>query len=167
MAEATKPTQDRVDAGLVEEGYEPPVREDREADWLKGEDDEEAPAATEVVFPSPSAVMNPNMSEEEQGMDLASVTFGPPAYGSPDPETSSVTLMPLEQYPEGAISEDYATQPEATEDGDAEGDSFNATSGAVELANAEGVDLAQVQGTGDGGRITKADVEAYLDEQTA
>lgn len=38
----------------------------------------------------------------------------------------------------------------------------NATDGAVQLAEAEGVDLAEVTGTGSGGRITKGDVEAFL-----
>jgi len=163
VAEASKPTQDRIDAELVDEGWEPQVRED----WqLAGEekDDEESEAATELVLSSPSALLNPNVSEEEQGMEMAPVTFGPPAYGSPDPETSQRTLMPLEQLPEDSgISEDYGVQPEASEQ-DASED-VNATQGAVDLAESEGVDLTQVQGTGDGGRITKADVEAYLAEQ--
>lgn len=38
----------------------------------------------------------------------------------------------------------------------------NATDAARALAEVEGVDLAQVTGTGDGGRITKGDVEAFL-----
>jgi pyruvate/2-oxoglutarate dehydrogenase complex dihydrolipoamide acyltransferase (E2) component len=170
VAEATKPTQDRVDAEMVEADYEPPMREDWEEAGKPAEDEEgkEIPKSEEVVFASPSSQMNPNVSEEEQGMDMAPVVLGPPAYGSPDPATSSVTLMPLEQYPEDSgISEDYGVQPEATEDDteDAPGDDFNATQGAVDLAEAENVDLAQVQGTGDGGRITKADVESYLAEQ--
>jgi pyruvate/2-oxoglutarate dehydrogenase complex dihydrolipoamide acyltransferase (E2) component len=41
----------------------------------------------------------------------------------------------------------------------------DATSGAVDLATAEGVDLSQVEGSGEGGRIVKADVESYLSEQ--
>lgn len=35
-----------------------------------------------------------------------------------------------------------------------------ATKAAVDLANQLGVDLAQIAGTGAGGRITKADVES-------
>ncbi len=41
-------------------------------------------------------------------------------------------------------------------------DGINATDGAIALAEAEGVDLALVEGTGAGGRIIKADVTAYL-----
>lgn len=40
----------------------------------------------------------------------------------------------------------------------------DATEGALELAAAYGVNLAVVQGTGSDGRITKADVEAYLED---
>ena len=36
----------------------------------------------------------------------------------------------------------------------------NATEGALEAAEEAGVDLATVQGSGKGGRITKADVES-------
>jgi pyruvate/2-oxoglutarate dehydrogenase complex dihydrolipoamide acyltransferase (E2) component len=40
----------------------------------------------------------------------------------------------------------------------------NATEGALELAASYGVDLSAVVGTGSGGRITKADVEAYIED---
>lgn len=40
---------------------------------------------------------------------------------------------------------------------------FDATEGAEELAQEAGVDLAKVQGTGQDGRITKADVQAAID----
>lgn len=39
-------------------------------------------------------------------------------------------------------------------------DEYDATTGAVEAAAKLGVDLSGVTGTGQGGRITKADVEA-------
>jgi len=42
------------------------------------------------------------------------------------------------------------------------GEGPNATDGALELATSEGLDITEVTGTGKGGRITKADVEAYL-----
>jgi pyruvate/2-oxoglutarate dehydrogenase complex dihydrolipoamide acyltransferase (E2) component len=38
----------------------------------------------------------------------------------------------------------------------------DATPAAAELANAEGIDLTGVEGTGEGGRITKWDVEAAI-----
>lgn len=42
-------------------------------------------------------------------------------------------------------------------------DEVNATAGAVELADELGIDLADVQGSGSGGRVSKADVQAYAD----
>lgn len=41
----------------------------------------------------------------------------------------------------------------------------DATDGARELARGEKVDLSEVEGTGEDGRVTKADVESYLAEQ--
>lgn len=41
-------------------------------------------------------------------------------------------------------------------------DGVDATEGARALAEAEGVDLDQIGGSGQGGRIVKRDVEAYL-----
>jgi len=59
----------------------------------------------------------PYASEEKIGMQMEPVIVGPPAYGSPDPETSAGRLLSLrdhplkaENLPEGhpaAISEDY------------------------------------------------------------
>jgi pyruvate/2-oxoglutarate dehydrogenase complex dihydrolipoamide acyltransferase (E2) component len=182
------PTQERIDAGLVEADYELQPREDVVEFDTEALEEAQKEAAkfgaphAGVVAVAPSSLMNPNVSEEEQGMEMAPVVVGPPAYGSPDPITSQSRLMPLEQHPlneenapegsEAAISPDYGTVPEPTDDAATEGedapaDDVNATQGAVDLAAAEGVDLAQVTGTGDGGRITKADVEAHIADQTA
>jgi pyruvate/2-oxoglutarate dehydrogenase complex dihydrolipoamide acyltransferase (E2) component len=144
------------------------------------------------VLPQPSALNNPYMSEEDQGMEMKVAVVGPPAYGSPDPTTSAGKLVPLDQHPlhpealpEGhpaAISEDYgegavttvvAGVPQRTDlerhlvgdrvqEGNAE---IDATDAARELANENGVDLNDVEGTGADGRITKDDVEAYLADQ--
>lgn len=54
------------------------------------------------------------------------------------------------------------TAPDEGEGRDAAGASIDATGAAVELADQEGVDLAEVEGTGNSGRITKDDVESYL-----
>lgn len=40
---------------------------------------------------------------------------------------------------------------------------INATSGAEELAEEEGIDLFDVEGTGKDGRVTKADVQDAVD----
>lgn len=42
-------------------------------------------------------------------------------------------------------------------------EAIDATAGARELADEEGVDLSEVEGTGQGGRITKPDVEKHLE----
>lgn len=172
------PTQERIDAGLVEADFVLQPREDVvefDAEALAEAQKEAAKFGAPhagVISVAPSGLLNPNVSEVEQGMEIAPVVVGPPAYGSPDPTTSQSRLMPLEQHPlnaenlpegsEAAISADYGVTPEPT--AAAVGD-VNATQGAIDLAAAEGVDLTQVTGTGDGGRVTKADVEAYLASQ--
>lgn len=109
--------------------------------------------------------------------EIEPVIMGPPGYGSPDPETSAGKLVPLSEHPlKDQIDEDYGkgyetltveTDPVTGEPlaGTGDGDDVNATDGAKELAEAEGVDLNDVVGTGDNGRITKADVEQYLADQ--
>ena len=112
--------------------------------------------------PAPSSTQNPNLAEELQGMELRPKVFGPPQYGSPDPASAASRLMTLEDgHPlagleEGtaAISEDYGQQGVAAE--------VDATDSAKELAEEHGVNLAAVEGTGEGGRITKGDVEAVV-----
>lgn len=42
---------------------------------------------------------------------------------------------------------------------------INATESAVKLAEEYGIDLSQVTGTGQDGRITKADVEGLIDAE--
>lgn len=42
----------------------------------------------------------------------------------------------------------------------------NATDGALQAAAEHGLDLADIQGTGKDGKITKADVEAAAKEET-
>lgn len=44
---------------------------------------------------------------------------------------------------------------------------IDATDGALEVAAENDVDLSKVKGTGDGGRIVKSDVEAFLEAQPA
>lgn len=110
-------------------------------------------------------------------MDLKPVIVGPPGYGSPDPDTQLGRLVPLDQHPlVDSISDDYAadlqnqtvTVPDnanfvgESQDSDTE---ENATDGAVELAVENDVDLDEVQGTGRDGRVTKADVEKFLEDR--
>lgn len=48
--------------------------------------------------------------------------------------------------------------------GERPGKGPNATEGALELAAAYGLDITEVSGSGKNGRITKADVEAHLED---
>jgi pyruvate/2-oxoglutarate dehydrogenase complex dihydrolipoamide acyltransferase (E2) component len=204
------PPEERVEAGLVDSGYELLPRDpDAEEAGLHDEEalDEMRLAAERAGAPFPPAIttapsdfMNPYVSEEEQGMEMRPAIVGPPAYGSPDPLTSAGRLLPIEQHPlradalpEGhpaAISEDYGEGYDHTLRGSAtvqqqpnnaasdlerhsRGDftqeqlaeaneGVDATDGARELAEAEGVDLNEVNGTGADGRVTKDDVESFL-----
>jgi len=69
--------------------------------------------------------------------------------------------------PEGIEGTEPEAPPSLTSGGSggsAESDE-DATEGAIELAAAEGVSLSEVEGTGEGGRITKPDVQRFLDEK--
>jgi pyruvate/2-oxoglutarate dehydrogenase complex dihydrolipoamide acyltransferase (E2) component len=126
-----------------------------------------ATSPTGVILPAPSASSNPYLSEELQGMELTPKVFGPPQYGSSDPASAASRLMTLEDgHPlaglesgTAAISEDYGADVAA---GPQAGAEIDATESATELAEEEDVDLAQVEGTGQDGRITKGDVEHYI-----
>lgn len=68
----------------------------------------------------------------------------------------------------GIESEPEPLDEERREEGgeeQAQGVPYDATAGAVALADQEGVDLNDVEGTGVGGRITKEDVQNHLDQQ--
>lgn len=183
---------ERVDAGLLEDDFEYQPREDlpdsldldSQDDALRAERNSGAQNPTGFVGASPSSKQNPYMSEEEQGMEMSAKTFGPPQYGSPDPATASSRLLtledghPLDMVPEdhpAAISSDYAQDVLGTATDDqrhAAGDfsvennaAADATPAARDLANENSVDLSQVEGTGENGRITKDDVDAYLAER--
>ena len=54
---------------------------------------------------------------------------------------------------------------EGSEAVEVEDDSPDATASAVELAEAEGVDLSEVEGSGEDGRILKSDVEATVEAE--
>lgn len=58
------------------------------------------------------------------------------------------------------------TAPDPATEGGGTAD-VNAMPKARELAEEHGVDLTQVQGSGKGGRITKADVQGFIDAQAA
>lgn len=125
-----------------------------------------AGAASPTGYVPPASSPNPYVSEEMQGMEMEAKTFGPPQYGSPDPASAASRLMTLEdghplagvEQGTAAISDDYGAEGTAPTD-DTE---IDATDGAKELAADEDVDLSQVEGTGQDGRITKGDVEDFI-----
>lgn len=190
-------SQDRVDAGLVEDDFEYVPREDVpegiDLDEMNAALDEEIRSGvttpTGVVLGAPSLKQNPYVSQEEQGMEMSAKTFGPPQYGSPDPATAASRLLtledghPLDMVPEdhpAAISGDYAGDVLGKMPSDAVSDiqrhaagdfsvesneEVDATDAARELANENSVNLADVEGTGSDGRVTKDDVENYLAER--
>ena len=44
-------------------------------------------------------------------------------------------------------------------------DEVDATDAALKLAQENDIDLAQIEGTGSGGRVILSDVQSYLEEQ--
>lgn len=75
-------------------------------------------------------------------------------HGDHDQDSGDAGQAPPDTPGEGEDAESAASQ-----------ESVDATDGARELAGTEGVDLAEVHGTGAHGRVTKPDVEAYLVER--
>lgn len=154
---------------------------------LQAEIDAGAPNPTGFIESRPSAKMNPYLTEDDQGMDMEPKAFGPPQYGSPNPESAAGRLTTLEDgHPfdglgdsEVGISDDYAVGldgmhgtsdaggADADVDNDDDSDEINATDGAKELAQEKNIDLNKVQGTGENGRIQKPDVQDYIDATEA
>jgi hypothetical protein len=69
--------------------------------------------------------LNPNIPlvEDEEGeegamkeMEIEPVVLGPPAYASPDPQTSTGALVSLEEHPNAEnLSDDFGEMPEGEE----------------------------------------------------
>lgn len=78
-----------------------------------------------------------------------------------DTEAESETSQDAPDEPESETAE---SQPDKKAD-EAPTDKEKVTPVARRLAEEEGVDLSQVEGTGSSGRITKQDVEGYLSQQ--
>lgn len=92
----------------------------------------------------------------EDGEEAGSI----PTTSASEPAETSVEV-PLESAPENAaqsVPETVAVP--AISDSSSNGDRIKASPLAKKIAASQGVDLSTVQGTGPGGRIVKADVEA-------
>ena len=76
-------------------------------------------------------------SEEEIGLQMKPVVVGPPAYGSPDPDTSAGRMVAVEHHPltaVGKIGEDYgADVMDATATMGTEGSHHGGPSGMTDL----------------------------------
>lgn len=60
---------------------------------------------------NPSEALNPNL--EDQDMEIKPTVMGPPAFGSPDPNTAAAVLAPVVDHPlKATFSEDYGADVE-------------------------------------------------------
>lgn len=91
---------------------------------------------------------------EKGKVDVDAIVAAAKAGGNGEPETKG-------QEPEARSQE---VETEAVQTSSTENGRIKASPLAKKLAQEKGVDLKQVQGTGDGGRITKADIDNYKEE---
>lgn len=101
-------------------------------------------------------------------MELEPVVMGPPAYGSPDPETANQTLLPLVDNSmvtaeEGTTSEDYAAGAEAGAGAEIT-ENYDEHSKEELQAEADRRGL-EIEGSGKEGNVLKDDlIEALEDD---
>jgi len=101
------------------------------------------------------------VERDESGTD-ESRPAGPVGAGDPPPPAvakASSGEVPPTPPPAGEASEPHAQTAEATAPADGDGHRPKASPLARRLAKEKGLDLGQLQGSGPGGRIVKADVE--------
>lgn len=101
--------------------------------------------------------------EFEEGTD---VSIGDLLAVIEEGEGGSSAAPEPEPAQEEAPAKQAAAEPAASAD-PAAAQGGNATPVARRMASAEGIDLAQVQGSGSGGRITKEDVQSHLSQPKA
>ncbi len=150
---------------LVEEGTTVSVGTPLVVIAEPGEEAEAAPAAAPEAEaePEPEAAPEPGAEPEPEAEPEPAVE-APAAEAPPAPETAAEPA-PAEPAPApaaAATAPEVATakMPEAAEDSPKRG----VLSPVVrKLADEHGLDLSQVTGTGEGGRITRKDVMAFID----
>jgi pyruvate/2-oxoglutarate dehydrogenase complex dihydrolipoamide acyltransferase (E2) component len=115
------------------------------AAWIDGDDPPE--------HLSEEAVVSPIVEEPEPAPE-------------PEPDSGDGEVPPLAQevLPQDLPRDDVEGTDETSAESEEEPDT---TAAAADLAEAEGIDLADVAGTGSGGRVTKADVEKAIEERSA
>lgn len=98
----------------------------------------------------------PNLPEEEQEVELEPVVMGPPAYGSPDPESNTNTLLPL-------VDDPMRTAASAADEAAAVRDQANYSKMdkdvLAQMASDRGL---EVEGTGANGNVKKSDLVSAL-----
>jgi pyruvate dehydrogenase E2 component (dihydrolipoyllysine-residue acetyltransferase) len=129
-------------AEIAPEGAEP----------VEAEPEPEAPPEPEVA-PEPEAAPEPATSA------AAAEAAAPSSAESPAP---AAPAAPEPAAPEPAAPEPEAPAPAATGDGSENGKSF-VSPVVARIAAEHGVDVGAIQGTGQGGRVTKKDILAFIE----
>ena len=91
----------------------------------------------------------------------------PPPASQRRPEPQPVSAGPYPIEPPAQASGSAAAPPTPTRQPDGDGDTGPLSPLVRKMAREYNIDLAQVKGTGAGGRITKQDVEAFMSSQAA
>ena len=95
---------------------------------------------------TPSTLLNPYVSPEEQDMDMEPVIVGPPSYASPDPTTNAGRLRAIEDHPlQEDISEDFGADVKASEEGE-EGEEENSYDGMTKVELSELASDREIEG---------------------
>jgi hypothetical protein len=127
---------------------------------------------------TPSELLNPNASPEEQDMDMTPAVVGPGSYASPDPTSNQARLRPLQDHPlQSEISEDYGADELAAIEGDTKDDLSEDLQGTEsaegapnyeEMTKDELLALCEERGITDVNTSnTKAEIVAALEENDA
>ncbi len=88
----------------------------------------------------------------------------PPEDDDKDEETAEPDAKPVMETAEEERAE--KTEPISPERETKDGNGSSITPVAKRVAQDKGIDVSQLSGTGPGGRVTKQDVQAYIEEQT-
>jgi 2-oxoglutarate dehydrogenase E2 component (dihydrolipoamide succinyltransferase) len=121
---------------------------------------------TEVPSPA-SGVISEILVQEGETVDVGTVLAriggeagaAAPAPAAPVPEPAT---QPAADESEAAASEGQASEPAATAAPSGNGKSF-VSPVVARIASEHGIDPTQVPGTGTGGRVTKKDIQAFID----
>ena len=146
LEQTAQAESDRADAGLGIGPYE--TDEDGEPVPMGGQPELFDPADLPDGVPATEQAM---AEEHQAAIDAAEQTRDEEGKAADKPEAQTKTAEARTEAVQGAKDE--------AEEGP------DATPAAAELADEHGIDLNEVEGTGEGGKITKPDVQAAVDAQ--